>query len=41
LFSDACGKVGDIHEAHGEKYDVGTFIGMLKHNINTVVDALK
>ena len=41
LFSDACGKVGDIHEAYGEKYDVGTFVGMLKHNINTVVDALK
>ena len=41
LFSDACGKVGDIREAHGEKYDVGTFVGMLKHNINTVVDALK
>ena len=41
LFSDACGKVGDIHEAHGERYDVGTFVGMLKHNINTVVDALK
>ena len=41
LFSDACGRVGDVHEAHGEKYDVGTFIGMLKHNVNTVVDALK
>ena len=41
LFSDACGRVGDIHEAHGEKYDVGTFVGMLKHNVNTVVDALK
>ena len=41
LFSDACGRVGDIHEAHGEKYDVGTYIGMLKHNVNTVVDALK
>ena len=41
LFSDACGAVGDIHEARGEKYDVGTFVGMLKHNINTVVDALK
>jgi len=41
LFSDACGRVGDIHESHGEKYDVGTFVGMLKHNINTVVDALK
>ena len=41
LFSDACGRVGDMHEAHGEKYDVGTYIGMLKHNVNTVVDALK
>ena len=41
LFSDACGKVGDIHAAHGEKDEVGTFVGMLKHNINTVVDALK
>ena len=41
LFSDACGALGDMHEAHGEKYDVGTYIGMLKHNVNTVVDALK
>lgn len=41
LFSDACGPNGDIHEAHGEKYDVGTVVGMLKHNINTAVDALK
>jgi hypothetical protein len=30
-----------MHEAPGEKYDVGTYIGMLKHNVNTVVDALK
>ena len=41
LFSDACGRSGDFHEAHGEKYDVGTFVGMIKHNVNTVVDALK
>ena len=41
LFSDACGRAGDIHESHGEKYDVGTFVGMIKHNVNTVVDALK
>ncbi len=41
LFSDACGALGDMHEANGEKYDVGTYIGMLKHNVNTVVDALK
>jgi|TARA_B100001250_G_scaffold392819_1_gene394945 manganese/zinc/iron transport system substrate-binding protein len=41
LFSDACGKPGDIHESEGEKYDVGTFVGMVKHNINTIVNALK
>ena len=41
LFSDACGKPGEMHEGHGEKYDVGTFVGMVKHNINTIVDALK
>ena len=41
LFSDACGKPGDIHESNGEKYDVGTFVGMVKHNINTIVNALE
>ena len=41
LFSDACGKPGDIHESRDEKYDVGTFVGMVKHNINTIVNALK
>ena len=41
LFSDACGKPGDIHQSHGEKYDVGTYVGMVKHNINTIVGALK
>jgi len=41
LFSDACGQPGDLHKAHGESYDVGTVVGMLKHNINTAVDALK
>ena len=41
LFSDACGKPGEMHVGHGEKYDVGTFVGMVKHNINTIVDALK
>ena len=41
LFSDACGKPGDIHESSGEKYDVGTFVGMVKHNINTIVNALQ
>ena len=41
LFSDACGKPGDIHMSQGEEYDVGTFVGMVKHNINTIVEALK
>lgn len=41
LFSDACGTPGEIQSAGGERYDVGTYIGMMKHNINTSVDALK
>ena len=41
LFSDSCGKPGELHEGNGEKYDVGTFVGMVKHNINTIVDSLK
>lgn len=41
LFSDACGTPGKIEKGHGESYDVGTYIGMMKHNVNTAVDALK
>lgn len=41
LFSDALGAVGDQREVGGEKYDVGTYLGMLKHNMNTVVEALR
>ncbi len=41
LFSDAMGEVGDVVEHAGESYDRGTYIGMQKHNINTVVDGLK
>ncbi len=41
LFSDACGPKGTQHTAHGETYDVGTYTGMIKHNVNTIVDALK
>lgn len=41
LFSDAMGEPGDVVELHGESYDRGTYIGMQKHNINTVVDGLK
>ena len=41
LFSDSCGKPGELHKGNGEKYDVGTFVGMVKHNVNTIVDSLK
>jgi len=37
VFSDAMGTPGQIE--HG--YDLGTYEGMLKHNVNTVVEALK
>jgi manganese/zinc/iron transport system substrate-binding protein len=41
LFSDATGTAGKMQTVNGETYDEGTVIGMLKHNINTVVGALK
>jgi manganese/zinc/iron transport system substrate-binding protein len=37
LFSDAMGTSGQIE--HG--YDLGTYEGMIKHNLNTIVAALK
>ena len=41
LFSDSCGKAGDMGTHEGDTYDKGTYIGMMKHNINTIVNALK
>lgn len=42
LFSDAMGIPGELHTGpDGEAYDVGTYIGMFKHNMNTIVEALK
>ena len=41
LFSDAMGAPGEIESGAGENYDVGTYVGMIKHNVNTVVEALK
>lgn len=41
LFSDAMGKPGQMESGGGEKYDAGTYVGMIKHNVNTAVDALK
>jgi manganese/zinc/iron transport system substrate-binding protein len=37
LFSDAMGTPGQME--HG--YDLGTYEGMIKHNLNTIVEALK
>jgi manganese/zinc/iron transport system substrate-binding protein len=41
LFSDAYGQPGKMETVDGETYDVGTYSGMIKHNINSVVEALK
>ena len=41
LFSDAMGEPGDIEKSNDEEYDLGTYQGMLKHNINIIVEALK
>jgi manganese/zinc/iron transport system substrate-binding protein len=37
LFSDAMGTPGQME--HG--YDLGTYEGMIKHNLTTIVEALK
>ncbi|HVR37072.1 MAG TPA: zinc ABC transporter substrate-binding protein [Methylomirabilota bacterium] len=41
LFSDAMGAPGHMETAAGETYDAGTYTGMIKHNVNTIVEALK
>ncbi len=41
LFSDAMGEPGEIEKSNDEEYDLGTYQGMLKHNVNTIVEALK
>ena len=42
LFSDAMGLPGQIEEASdGSRFDVGTYEGMLKHNVATISGALK
>ncbi len=41
LFSDSCGPEGEVKTVNGETYDVGSYVGMMKHNINTIVEALK
>ena len=41
LFSDAMGTPGRMHGIGIARYDEGTFSGMIKHNVNTIVEALK
>jgi len=41
LYSDALGKPGDMETVDGETYDKGTYIGMIKHNVNAIVKGLK
>jgi manganese/zinc/iron transport system substrate-binding protein len=41
LYSDALGTPGDLETVEGETYEQGTYIGMLKHNVNSIVKGLK
>ena len=41
LFSDAMGEPGELESFNGDSYDLGTYNGMIKHNVNTIVEALK
>jgi manganese/zinc/iron transport system substrate-binding protein len=41
LFSDAMGDPDEVRTANGVKYRVGTYTGVLRYNIATIVNALK
>ncbi len=41
LFADATGNQGEMETVDGETYDLGTYIGMIKHNVNAMVEGLK
>jgi manganese/zinc/iron transport system substrate-binding protein len=41
LFSDALGTPGEMRQAGGEKVDVGTYEGMIRFNVSTIVEGLK
>ena len=42
LFSDAMGDPGKMEKGpDGDEYDVGTWVGMMKHNLNVIVEGLK
>lgn len=40
LFSDSMAERGKMERWRGEDYDLGTYEGMLKHNINVIVDEI-
>ena len=40
LYSDAMGIPGAMETKRGDTYDLGTYEGMLKHNIYRIVEAL-
>ena len=42
LFSDAMGDSDHLEKgSDGEEYDVGTWLGMMKHNLNVIVEGLR
>jgi len=41
LYSDSLGAAKTMHTSGGLTYDAGTYKGMLMHNVNTIVEALK
>ncbi len=41
LFSDALGEPGDTFEDGGVTYDRGTYVGMVRHNVNAIVKGLR
>lgn len=41
LYSDALGTPGDLKDVGDEKVDQGTYTGMIKSNVHTIVEALK
>jgi manganese/zinc/iron transport system substrate-binding protein len=41
LYSDAMGVPGESETRQGDTYDLGTYEGMLKHNVYRIVEALK
>ncbi len=41
LFSDALGTPGNLIEIDGKSFDCGTYQGMLRSNVSSIIDALK